>query len=107
MSLHPNRRRLVLAVPMAAFAAVRSGTTSAQSTELKESDPEGVAFEYKADAGKVDPAKSRNYKPGQTCANCGLFFPQEGSRTGGCGLFMGKDVAAVGWCKAWEAKAKS
>ena len=107
MPFHLQRRRLILVAPAAAFAAMHPNAANAQSTDLKESDPEGIAFEYKSDASKVDPAKSPSYKPGQTCANCALFFPQAGSPTGGCGLFMGKDVAAIGWCKAWEAKAKS
>jgi len=103
---HPRRRRLILGVPVVVFAGVRASAANAQSTELKESDSEAVAFEYKADASKVDPAKSPKYKPGQTCANCGLFFPQAGAPLGGCQLFMGKDVAAIGWCNAWEAKTK-
>ncbi len=107
MPFHPKRRRLVLIVPAAALAALHPKAATAQpSTVLKESDPEGIAFEYKADASKVDPAKSPKYKPGQTCANCGLFFPQANAPTGGCQLFMGKDVAAIGWCNAWDAKPK-
>ena len=104
MPRHSSRRRLILLVPIAAFAPLRPGAAAnaQESIDLKESDPEGIAFEYKADASKVDRAKSPSYKPGQTCANCALFFPQAGSPTGGCGLFMGKDVAAIGWCKAWE-----
>ena len=100
------RRRLILVGPAVVLAGIQAGSARAQSTDLKESDPEGIAFEYKVDARNVDPAKSPNYKPGQSCANCALFFPQAGSPTGGCGLFMGKDVAAIGWCKAWEAKAQ-
>jgi len=103
MLFRPQRRRLILTIPIAVLASMRPSIVRAQSTDLKESDPEGLAFEYKADARKVDPAKSPSYKPGQSCANCSLFFPQAGSPTGGCGLFMGKDVAAIGWCKAWEA----
>ena len=99
-----KRRRLISAFPAAVFAAVQPGAARAQSTELKETDPEALAFEYKADAGQVDPGKSPKYKPGQTCANCGLFYPQAGSPVGGCQLFMGKDVAAIGWCKGWDAK---
>ena len=101
-----KRRHTILMLPAAMFAAAQPGTASAQSTELKESDQEAVAFEYRADASKVDKNKSPKYANGQTCSNCSLFFSEAGSKLGGCQLFLGKDVAAIGWCNAWETKAK-
>lgn len=97
-----KRRRLIAAVPGIIMA--RPNLAVGQSTELQESDPAAVPFEYKADASKVDPRKSPKYKPGQTCSTCSLFFPQPASAAGGCQLFYGKDVAAIGWCNAWESK---
>ena len=101
-----RRRDLILTFPIVMSTALRPGEAQSQSVELKESDAEAIAVEYRADASKVDPTKSPKYKPGQTCASCNLFFPQAGSSLGGCQLFYGKDVAAAGWCNAWEAKAK-
>ena len=101
-----KRRHLNLVLPIVVLAAIRPRVANSQSAELKESDPEAIAVEYKTDATKVDRAKSQKYKAGQICSNCGLFFPQAGSAVGGCQLFLGKDVAALGWCNAWEAKAK-
>jgi hypothetical protein len=99
-----QRRRLLFTLSAVVSVSLVPDLASAQSSELKETDPEATAVAYKADARKVDRAKSPQYKPGQTCANCSQFFPQDGSPLGGCQLFLGKDVAAAGWCNAWEAK---
>lgn len=72
---------------------------------LRESDPEALAMDYRADASKVDAARFPKFKPGQTCANCSLYAGDKGAASGPCGLFMFKEVTAIGWCNAWEKKA--
>lgn len=72
---------------------------------LKESDPEALAMDYRADASTVDAAKFPKFKLGQTCANCSLYAGDKGAASGPCGLFMFKEVTAIGWCNAWEKKA--
>lgn len=99
-----HRRQLFLLLPAALAGPCATRLAQAQSSELKESDPEAVALDYVADARRVDRKRQPKYQPGQTCANCSLYVPQAGSPLGGCQLFYGKDVAAIGWCNAWEAK---
>jgi hypothetical protein len=99
------QRRLLIALPVAVVGAWGAARAKAQSVELRESDPEALAVDYRADAQRVDRAQSPQYRPGQTCANCNLFYPDAGSPLGGCQYFLGKDVAAAGWCKVWAAKA--
>ena len=98
------QRRLLIALPIMVWGAWRAGRAAAQSVELQESDPEALAVAYCADASKVDRVKNPKYRPGQSCANCSLFFAPPGSPLGGCQYFLGKDVAAAGWCNVWEAK---
>lgn len=102
-----NRRQTFLLLPIAMAGGALPGLSMGQSSELKESDPEAVALDYVSDARRVDAKRQPKFRPGQTCANCGLFVPQAGSPLGGCQLFYGKDVAAIGWCNAWEAKPQS
>jgi hypothetical protein len=96
-----SRRQLIQWAPL-----LGTGLAQAQSQPLlQESDDEAKAVDYRADASKVDKAKSPKYAPGQTCANCSLYAPDGNRPSGGCGLFYGKDVLAKGWCNAWEKKA--
>lgn len=103
-----QRRPFFLLLPAALAGTWTAGPARAQSSELKETDPEAVALDYVSDARRVDRQRQPKYQPGQTCANCGLFVPppgvSPGAPLGGCQLFYGKDVAAIGWCSAWEAK---
>lgn len=97
-----TRRQFMTALPAIGLAAWSAPARA--DTLLKETDQEALAMDYHVDAAKVDPAKSPKYKPGQTCANCALYFGDKGAASGACSLFMGKDVVAIGWCNAWESK---
>ena len=99
-----RRRDILLKLPLVVIAPLSAERVSAQSVELKETDPEALAVSYHSNAKKVDPAKNPKFRPGQSCLSCGLFVPQPDSPLGGCQLFYGKDVAAAGWCNVWEAK---
>jgi hypothetical protein len=96
-----SRRQLIQTAPL-----LVAGLARAQSQPLlQEDDDEAKATEYRADASKVDKARSPKYVPGQTCANCQLYAPDGNKPSGGCALFYGKDVLAKGWCNAWAKKA--
>ncbi|MBI2733661.1 MAG: high-potential iron-sulfur protein [Aquabacterium sp.] len=106
-SHHPapprSRRQFIALVP--ALGALSWCVRARADTLLKETDPEAIAMDYRADAGKVDAIRFPKFKPGQTCANCALYGGDQGAASGPCGLFMFKDVTAIGWCNAWEKKA--
>ena len=99
-----RRRDILTKLPLLVSAPLCAERVTAQSAELKETDPEALAVSYRTNAKKVDPAKNPKFRPGQSCLSCGLFVPQPDSPVGGCQLFYGKDVAAAGWCNVWEEK---
>lgn len=98
-----NRRIFIL--QSIAATGLAAGVSAAQAAPMvAESDPAAAGLGYKADATKVDKAKSPKYAAGQNCANCALYQGKAGSASGGCPLFAGKDVAAKGWCNSWAKK---
>lgn len=102
-----SRRHFIALTPsfVPALGALCWAAPAHADTLLKETDPEAIAMAYRADASTVDTAKFPAFKPGQNCANCGLYAGDKGAASGPCGLFMFKEVAAIGWCNAWEKKA--
>jgi High potential iron-sulfur protein len=75
----------------------------AASTLLNESDPEAMAYGYRANAKQVDRSKYPSYDGRQTCVNCKLIAFGTGIQRP-CSVFPGRLVSAGGWCKAWVRK---
>ena len=98
-----NRRQFFTLVAVGAAAAATARTATAADT-LKETDPAASALGYKADATKVDKAKSPSYVAGAKCSNCALFQAKATDATGPCAAFGGKLVAGSGWCAAYAKK---
>lgn len=95
-------QRLVLAVPLATFGALRARRADAATGStppappLDVSSPEAKAVKYVEDASKASGASA-----GSRCANCALYQGAEGSTHGLCQIFPGKTVKAAGWCSSW------
>lgn len=98
------RRRLLTGVALGMALLPLAGTlTSANAADaplVTADDPTAKALKYVSDA-----SKSKDAKPGSTCANCTLYQGTTGAAQGGCLLFPGKSVKASGWCSSWTAKA--
>jgi hypothetical protein len=99
-----TRRVFMMQVATAATAVLAVSEASAQAM-LDEKDPQAVGLAYKADATKIDKAKTPKFVAGSNCANCALFQAKAGAAAGACPLFGAKQVAAKGWCSAWAKKA--
>lgn len=96
-----RRTFLIAGIGAASTFALRRPAFAEQPQRLDESDPQAQAQGYKEDASKVDTGRFREYKAGQTCANCSLYQGGPTDAQGGCILFGNKLVAAKGWCKAY------
>ncbi|HET7329213.1 high-potential iron-sulfur protein [Dyella sp.] len=96
--IESRRRFLKLAAGTAAAAALVSGLPRVARADdlphVSEADPTAKALQYVEDASK---ATAKNYKPGDTCANC-KFYSGAATGYGPCDLFPGKAVSAKGWC---------
>ena len=104
--MNSNRRIFVIQTVVGAGALAAAHLARAQApVMLLETDPQGVALGYKADATKVDKVKYPKYAAGQHCATCALYQGKATDAAGGCPLFAGKQVAGKGWCSAWAKKA--
>lgn len=98
-----TRRTFLLKVIPAAGAVALLGSKAMAAPMLKENDPMALALGYKDDTNKVDSAKWKKFKAGQTCDNCNLY-KATGADKGTCSLFAGKEVTAKGWCNSWIKK---
>jgi hypothetical protein len=92
-------RRLVLGASLVPLAADAWRTALAAAPLLSVDAPEAKAVSYAENA-----RDAKGAKPGNTCANCGLYQGAEGSSQGPCQLFPGKEVKASGWCSSWAAQ---
>ena len=99
-----KRREFIIQIS-AGSAALMTGQAFAQAPMLAETDAQGAALGYKADATKVDKTKFPKFAADQKCNNCVLYQAKATDAAGGCPLFAGKQVAGKGWCSAWAKKA--
>jgi hypothetical protein len=98
-----NRRQFFTIVAAGAATAATVRTASAAEA-LKETDPAAAALGYKADASKVDKAKSPTYAAGAKCGSCALYQGKATDATAPCAAFGGKLVSSAGWCSAYAKK---
>ena len=100
-----SRRRLLKKVALGTVLIPIAGAafTTASAADLplvSPDDPTAKALKYVDDG-----AKSKDAKPGSTCAHCALYPGAANSAQGGCLLFPGKAVKAGAWCSSWTKKA--
>ena len=85
----------------AGFVARGAATAHAEVLPaLSESDPVARAFNYRADASKIDTREFPEYDPSQSCSSCTHLKAGEGAERG-CDLIPGKSVSIKGWCQVW------
>jgi hypothetical protein len=90
-----------LGVGLARPARVEAATPPRQL--LRPTGPEARDLAYVENAARVDATRFPAWRPGQTCANCGLYEFGTG-RQRGCGLLPGRLVLSTGWCRQWKAR---
>jgi hypothetical protein len=91
-------QRLMLGVSLSPVAAggLRAALAATSAPLLAVDAPEAKAVNYVENA-----RDAKGAKPGNNCANCGLYQGADGSAQGPCSLFPGKEVKAAGWCSSW------
>jgi len=98
-TLSNTSRRMVLksVVNGSLLACLALRTSHAEEAMLvREDDPAAKALNYVEDV-----ARSKEAKPGSTCATCSLYAGDSKSTQASCAVFGTKQVKANGWCSAW------
>jgi hypothetical protein len=101
-----NRRIFAIQSVVGTAGLLGMNAARAQAALLLESNTQAKALGYRADASQVERASFPKYAPGQKCAACQMFRPQQPATAAGpCAIFPGKLVSADGWCDAFAQRA--